>query len=1034
MSKLASILSNTRLTALVIAFLIVSGLSAFNTLPRAEDPIISNRNANITTIFPGANAKRVESLVTEVIENKLRQVNEINQITSTSRLGISVIGVELSESITDSDPVWSKIRDKLADVERELPSDALSPELDSDRSYAFTTIITLGWQGKGEADLLTLGRYAKELGTRLRTLSGTEFVDEYGIMDEEIIVNFDINDAASLGLSAQQLSSALEGADAKNSAGELINDETRFGLELTSSLDSIERVRNVPVFVDQNGHTVRVGDVAQVQRAPKTPYDELALVNGKPGVIVGARMQSELRVDKWTPTAMALLDDFRQELPNEIKADVVYSQQIYTENRLLELGESLVIGFSLVLIVLLFTLGIRAALIIAMALPLTMLLTLSMMKYFQIPINQMSLTGFIVALGIMVDNAVVMVDTIQSYRLKGMKKLESAIVAIQHLWVPLLGSTLTTVLAFAPIFLMPGATGEFVGAIALTVSFSLVGSYLISHTVIAAISSVYLPSKHSSTGWYQTGISIPALSQWFSRSVAWAIRYPVLAIVLSMSLPLMGFWSTSQLTEQFFPASDRDMFEVQVYLSPQASIYATKETTEKIHQIILEDDSVEQVQWVVGSSFPSFYYNMVAGQEKAPYFSQAMVKTTDFTEANRLIPELQEKLNKRIPEAQILVRKLEQGPPFNAPIELRIYGNNLDTLKSIGQDVRLILSKIPHVTHTRESLSSGIPQFQLAVDEETSQMNGISLNQFAGLLQSTLVGRESGSIIEGTESIPVRVRVRDEERESYNDLNNLRFPTANSESNMGISVLNLSNLEVTPSSGGITRRNGVRLNTIEGYIEAGVLPQTVLNEFKTELENYSFPAGYRIEFGGESAERDESVGHLIGNMSVVVVLMILVVVLSFNSFRLSGVIFLVAGLAAGLGILSVWIFDYPFGFTVIIAMLGVIGLAINAAIVILAELRASPEARNGDSQAILEAVMSCTRHITSTTITTIGGFLPLILAGGGFWPPFAVAIAGGTALTTILSFYFVPSIFKLITKMPMKLAIPKHHSEQTTTA
>lgn len=243
-----------------------------------------------------------------------------------------------------------------------------------------------------------------------------------------------------------------------------------------------------------------------------------------------------------------------------------------------------------------------------------------------------------------------------------------------------------------------------------------------------------------------------------------------------------------------------------------------------------------------------------------------------------------------------------------------------------------------------------------------------------------------------------------------------------SDAELGTTVLNLSSLELTPSRGNITRRNGVRVNTIEGYIEAGVLPQTVLNEFKKALEGYSFPAGYRVEFGGEAAERDESVNSLIGNVSLVMILMVLVVVLSFNSFRLSAVIFLVAGLAAGLGILSVWLFSYPFGFTVIIALLGVIGLAINAAIVILAELRADTDALNGDSEAILAAVMSCTRHITSTTITTIGGFLPLILAGGGFWPPFAVAIAGGTALTTLLSFYFVPSIFTLLTKLPYKIA------------
>ncbi len=218
-------------------------------------------------------------------------------------------------------------------------------------------------------------------------------------------------------------------------------------------------------------------------------------------------------------------------------------------------------------------------------------------------------------------------------------------------------------------------------------------------------------------------------------------------------------------------------------------------------------------------------------------------------------------------------------------------------------------------------------------------MNGVTLNQFAGLLQSTLVGRESGSLIEGTESIPVRVRINEGERQSYKDLANLRFPLVAPDAPLGMSVMNLSSLELQPSSGGISRRDGVRVNTIQGYIEAGVLPQTVLNEFNKALEEYEFPAGYRVETGGEAAERDESVNQLVANISMVTVLMILVVVLSFNSFRLSGIIFFVAGLAAGLGLLSIWIFNYPFGFTVIIALLGVVGLAINAAIVILAELR-----------------------------------------------------------------------------------------------
>ncbi|MEZ8820283.1 efflux RND transporter permease subunit [Vibrio sp. 10N.222.54.A1] len=1024
--KIIETISNTRLLILMTALLMVSGISAFMTLPRAEDPVIINRYANITTSFPGASAERVETLVTEVIENKLRELSEVKLVSSTSRPSVSIVTLELNDTITEPEPVWSQARDKLSDIESILPAGAQSPDLDSDHTYAFTTIASLTWSGAGEPDRLTLGRYAKELAKRLRTLSGTEFVDEYGMPQEEIQISLRTADAAALGRSSANIAESLEGADAKNSAGELVSAYSRFGLEIKSELDSIERIKQVPIATDSNGHIIRMEDIASVKRGEKTPQDQIAIIDGEPGVIVAARMHPDLRVDNWTSRANALIGKFEQELPSNVKVTVLFNQQGYTETRLDDLGKSLMIGFGLILIVLFVTLGVRAAILVAISLPLTSLLTLSIMKMTGVPINQMSVTGLIVALGIMVDNAVVMVDTIQAYRLKGQQRAEATMNALKHLWVPLLGSTLTTVLAFAPIILMPGASGEFVGGIAITVSFSLIGSYIISHTLIAGLATKLLPKQLSDVDkkgqhhWYMTGLRIPALTRWFSSSVRFGVTHPIITIALVLLVPFTGYWSMSQLTEQFFPPSDRDMFEIQVYMPPQASIYATKNTSEKIDDIIHRYPEVERIDWLVGANFPSFYYNLQARQNNAPYFSQAMVKTENFDQANALIPQLQKVLDEEVPEAQILVRKLNQGPPFTAPVELRVYGENLDTLKAIGEDVRLILAGVPHVTHTRETLQPGTPKVWLKVDEDTAKLNGISLNQFAGMLQTTLTGRESGSVIEGSESVPIRVRVADEARENLAHLSNIRLPISSEVYSTGINVSTLAELELTTSRGAITRRNGQRVNTIEGYIEAGVLPQTVLNEFQKRLASYQMPSGYTIGFGGESAERDNSVNSLISNVAVVVVLMVLVVVMSFNSFRMSSIIFMVAGLAGGLGLLSVWIFGYPFGFTVIIAMLGIAGLAINAAIVILTELKLDKEASSGNVDAVVEAVMSCTRHISSTTITTVGGFMPLIIAGGGFWPPFAVAIVGGTVLTTLISFYFVPVVYHLMTRNQRK--------------
>ncbi|MEZ8157518.1 efflux RND transporter permease subunit [Vibrio splendidus] len=1024
--KIIETISNTRLLILMTALLMVGGISAFMTLPRAEDPVIINRYANITTSFPGASAERIETLVTEVIENKLRELSEVKLVSSTSRPGVSIVTLELNDTITEPEPVWSQARDKLSDIESILPAGSHSPDLDSDHTYAFTTIASLTWSGAGEPDRLTLGRYAKELAKRLRTLSGTEFVDEYGMPQEEIQISLRTADAAALGRSSANIAESLEGADAKNSAGELVSAYSRFGLEIKSELDSIERIKQVPIATDSKGHIIRMEDIASVKRGEKTPQDQIAIIDGEPGVIVAARMHPDLRVDNWTLRANALIGKFEQELPSNVKVTVLFNQQGYTETRLDDLGKSLMIGFGLILIVLFVTLGVRAAILVAISLPLTSLLTLSIMKMTGVPINQMSVTGLIVALGIMVDNAVVMVDTIQAYRLKGQQRAEATMNALKHLWVPLLGSTLTTVLAFAPIILMPGASGEFVGGIAITVSFSLIGSYIISHTLIAGLATKLLPKQLSDVDkkgqhhWYMTGLRIPALTRWFSSSVRFGVTHPIITIALVLLVPFTGYWSMSQLTEQFFPPSDRDMFEIQVYMPPQASIYATKNTSEKIDDIIHRYPEVERIDWLVGANFPSFYYNLQARQNNAPYFSQAMVKTENFDQANALIPQLQKVLDEEVPEAQILVRKLNQGPPFTAPVELRVYGENLDTLKAIGEDVRLILAGVPHVTHTRETLQPGTPKVWLKVDEDTAKLNGISLNQFAGMLQTTLTGRESGSVIEGSESVPIRVRVADEARENLAHLSNIRLPISSDVYSTGINVSTLAELELTTSRGAITRRNGQRVNTIEGYIEAGVLPQTVLNEFQKRLASYEMPSGYTIGFGGESAERDNSVNSLISNVAVVVVLMVLVVVMSFNSFRMSSIIFMVAGLAGGLGLLSVWIFGYPFGFTVIIAMLGIAGLAINAAIVILTELKLDKEASSGNVDAVVDAVMSCTRHISSTTITTVGGFMPLIIAGGGFWPPFAVAIVGGTVLTTLISFYFVPVVYHLMTRNQRK--------------
>lgn len=1019
-----SFVKNGRLMSLAIALIVVAGLGALSTLPRTEDPRITNRVASAITQFPGASAERVEVLVTEKVEQKLRKLPEIKLISSVSRANISVVKIQLHDEVVDTKPIWSRVRDLLNDVQPELPQGAQSSTLIDDRGYAYTQLFSLNWQGSGDVDLAALGRYANELQNRLRNITGTDIVSIYGRGQEEIQVEIDHELTSQLGLTSAQVSQRLLGADAKVSAGEIVNPYTQMQVELDGAFSDVERIRNIPIKQAENGSILRLGDIASIEKGLQWPASEIALVNNQRAVIVGTRMLPKVRIDKWSEKVEKEVAIFEQQLPANISLDVLFNQNTYTSERLSDLVNNIIVGFVLITAVLMITLGWRAAIIVAFSLPLSVLFTLAVMNFYGLPIHQMSVTGLVVALGIMVDNAIVMTDTIQQRRQQGVGRLDSVGYAVKHLWMPLLGSTITTILAFMPIVLMPGPAGEFVSGIALSVIFSLIASYLISHTIVAGLAGRFIQKERSEKGgWLHHGINLPKLSNAFEASLQFSIRNTKKVMLTVMLLPIFGFWAAGTLTEQFFPPSDRDMFQIELFMPANSSILATEQVAQEITTYLDTIDGIKHTRWVVGKNMPSFYYNLAPENDGSKHYAQAMITTDHFDTTNRLIPILQEQLDERFPQGQIIVRKLEQGPPFAAPVELRIYGPNLDELKRIGDNVRQVMSTVDNVIHTRTSLQAGAPKVWLNADEAQVMLSGLTLVEVANQLSNTLNGKVNGSLIEVTESIPVKVSLDDQSRNTISQLHDIQLVSQHSELPIPLSAL--SSMNISPTRGAIPHREGVRVNTIAGYITAGVLPSQVLNDILAAMEEAQFqvPNGYHIEIGGESAERDSTVGQLMASVGLIMTLLFTVVVLSFNSFRISAIILLAAFQSIGLGLFSVFIFDYPFGFTVIIGLLGLMGLAINAAIVIIAELKSNEAAIAGDESAIVESVQSCARHISSTTITTVGGFLPLILAGGGFWPPFAIAIAGGTVLTTILSFYFVPTCFAWLNKKkPFELA------------
>jgi multidrug efflux pump len=1015
---------NKHLLILSILVLLVAGLSAIMNLPRLEDPRIDTRNALVITPYPGASAERVEALVTDVIEDELRQLYEIHEIKSTSRAGISITILELQSWVDNStnEQIFSKIRQALTDAQIQFPQGAGAPILDERRgANSFTMLLALKPAAGFNTSMTMVSRMADELADRVRNVSGTELVRIYGELDEEINVTIDPQELEAAGLSIAQASNVVSFADPKVPAGILRGDVQDVRLQVADELDSLERVRQLPLKANKQGGFLRLGDIAHVARGWRTPVSDIALVNGEQVVFVAARMQSTVRVDQWTANAKLAVDTFNQQFGATVAADIVFEQNIYTENRLAQLVQNLLLGCLVVMLVVLFFMGLRASWIVGLSLPLCASFVIFSLSFFDEQIHQMSIFGIIIAIGLLIDNAIVITDEIRAkLSLTSVSRIEAFVNSIRHLFVPLLASTLTTILGFMPIFLLPGNIGDFIGSIAISVVMALIGSLFISLTIIAALAARLLPRGEVSHNarWYQQGIQLPEVSQRFSQLLEIAIKRPLLGISATVIFALAGFVLAGQLGNVFFPSADRDQFEIYLWMPEGTPIKKTENIVLQADQFISDLSGVKQVTWLVGGSTPSVYYNQVMNRDNSPHFANAVVTVDSIARAKALIGDMQTKLDLQFPTVKFVVRAFGQGPPVSAPVGFKILGPDIDILSQLGEQVRFAMSQVPGISQTIASITLGESELVLDANRDTSQLTGLSLVNVAQQLQMALDGKVGGSILEGTEEIPIRIRVAEEQRNTLTMVQALPLnQITQSAAFNGLSVAALGAFSLSPSVAGITRLNGVRVNNVEAFLLPGATAIDVskmVQQKLTEL-NFTLPKGYQFKMAGDADKQQEALGQLATYTPVLLVLMITTLILSFSSLRLALIIGVVAILSVGMGMFSLWLSGLPIGFNPLLGCAGLIGVAINGSIVVIAAINANPLAKAGNVQHIVDEVMGCSRHILSTTVTTVGGFIPLLLfSEGTFWPPLAVVLAGGVGFSIILSLIFTPLVVALM--------------------
>ncbi|MEM9703192.1 MAG: efflux RND transporter permease subunit, partial [Planctomycetota bacterium] len=526
---------------------------------------------------------------------------------------------------------------------------------------------------------------------------------------EELTVTADPDELAALGLSPARVADAIAQADAKRPAGTVRSSGGDRDLEVAGALDAAARVAAVPLplssqFASQNQTAVRVGDVATVRRGIQTPADSIALTDGRRAVFVAARVGSGQRTDLWAERAKAEVNVFAEGVGAAARVGLVYDESVYTNARLAELAGNLFAGSALIAAVIFFMMGWRASLVVCSALPLVCGGTLFAILALGGSLHQMSIFGFIIALGLLIDNAIVVTDEVRVQLRTGKSRFDAVKAATNHLLIPLAASTLTTVLAFAPIVLLNGNIGDFVGPIGVSVVLAVAGSFLVAVMLVAALAAKYLPTgterRGGLRGTLSRGIESPALTRIYTSVIRVGARRPGLALLASLTLPLCGVAAATGMGRQFFPRVDRNMFDVQIWMPAGTGIAATTEAAREVERLLRDapgaaqqpdgdegESPVQHVHWLAGASLPSVYYNLVENSDGQADYARGVVVADSFEDVKALLAKAQPRLDDAFPDAQIVLSQFAQGPPVDSPVMIRLFGPDVAMLQTLGDEV-----------------------------------------------------------------------------------------------------------------------------------------------------------------------------------------------------------------------------------------------------------------------------------------------------------------------------------------------------------
>ena len=1006
---------NNRVTLSIVTLLIVAGSLAYESLPKAQDPGFIVRTVVITTPFPGASPERVELLVTDKIEKAIQEMPEIDSITSESRTGISIIYANFKESYKIMRPIFDDLRRKVDTVTPELPQGAKTPVVNDEFGDVFGSIYTLAGDGFSYAELKTV---ADELRDELLKEPDIAKVSIHGAQQEVIFVEYNNSRLAELGLSPQQLSASLATVNILMSGGNIVSGRERIALEPTGNFESVEDLQRTVIQLP-NGSLVYLEDIADVYRGYTDPPSSISRVNGEATLAVAVSMRDGGDILKLGERLNVLMPELLTKYPWGIEIEKIWFQADLVEQTVSSFTSSLLQAIVIVILVMVGFLGLRTGLVVGSLIPTTMVASFFVMQLFGISINQISLTALIIALGLLVDNAIVVVESILVKRESGKDAITAAIEAGTELRTPLLVSSLTTVAAFMPIGMAKSAVGEYTADIFYVVGIALLTSWVMAMTFVPMLSTVTLklsPKKDEA--------SEPFSGRWYQYyrdllGLALRCQYRFgLIIVLLFVLAVNGLGLVRQ---EFIAPSEDPVFSAKLELPLGTSIESSQAIIAEVDAFVKETYFAPKTgeplvrNWLtfIGEGGPRFQLSLNPPNPN-PANTFIVVNTYDGKDVAEVIAGIDRYVRQNHPDLAAQVKRLDNGPPVDYPIIVRISGNDIDTLYKLSDQVAEFLYTQAQVSSAQNSWGLQTKKLAVTVDQELARRSGVTSEDVAYSLQAGLTGIELTQYREGDELIPVTLRTVAADRQDFSKLDGLSVYSQSTGEN--VPLKQVADVALVFEPGIIERRDRDRTLSLNIQIHPSATAAEVTAILKPWLAEASlgWPAGHSYEIGGETESSGDANASIAAELPMAGMIILLLLVGQFNSLRRPAIILSTIPLGLIGVTFGLLVVNSSFGFFTILGLIALCGIIINNAIVLLD--RIAIEIRDfGRSQAdaIMNACQQRMRPILLTTATTVLGMMPLLWGGTAMFKPMAITIIFGLTFATALTLLVVPVLYAM---------------------